>query len=49
MHSAPKLLAALEGLLDATGGLPISLLSGPFYDALHVARVAIGEAERRAL
>jgi hypothetical protein len=44
--AAPKLLAALKGMLDAAGGLPITILPGPFYDALQVAQVAIAEAER---
>jgi len=30
-----KIVTALKGLLDATGGLPITILSGPAYDALH--------------
>jgi hypothetical protein len=48
MHAASKLLAALKGLLDATEGLPITILPGPFYDALHQATLAIAEAEGRA-
>jgi hypothetical protein len=49
MTASPQLLAALKSLLDATGGLPISLLSGRFYDVFHEARVAISVAERRPL
>jgi hypothetical protein len=47
MTAAPQLLAALKGLLDATGGLPITLLSGPLSDAIHRAKGALAEAEGR--
>jgi hypothetical protein len=46
MTAAPRLLAALKGLLDATGGLPIDL-SGSFAEAFHEAKLALAEAEGR--
>jgi hypothetical protein len=46
MTASPKLLAALKRLLDATGGLPITL-SGAISDAIHQAQVALAEAEGR--
>jgi|GEM_PF-4569418 len=49
MTAAPKLLAALKGLLDVTGGLSINRLSGPFDGAFHQAKVAIGEGEGRTV
>ena len=48
MHTAPRLLIALKGLLDAIEGLLITILSGPFYDAWHQAKLAVAEAEGRA-
>ena len=42
--AAPKLLAALQQLLDALGGLPITILNGPAYDALFSAHAAIAQA-----
>jgi hypothetical protein len=44
MHAGPRLLEALECLLDALGGLPISILDGPAYHALHKAQTAIAKA-----
>jgi hypothetical protein len=42
--AAPKLLSELQQLLDAIGGLPITILSGPAYDALFSANAAIAQA-----
>ncbi|HEV8059422.1 MAG TPA: hypothetical protein VGP68_06100, partial [Gemmataceae bacterium] len=44
MAAAPKLAAALASLLDALSGLPISVLSGPAYDAIYHARKALSQS-----
>lgn len=48
MAAAPKLLAALQGLLDATGSLPSTIMQGLFGDALYAANAAIAETEAPA-
>jgi hypothetical protein len=37
------LVSALRMLREAIGGLPITILNGPFYDALHAADKALGK------
>src|ERR1700722_7580767 len=44
METAPQLLAALERLLDAMGGLPITIVNGSFYQAIDEARAAVTAA-----
>lgn len=46
--AAPNMLSALKGLLDAIRCLPVTILTGPFYDALCAAEKAVAEAEGRA-
>lgn len=48
MHAGPRLLNALAGLLDAMGGLPVTILNGPMYDALNEAREAAKAIGRAA-
>ncbi len=40
----PKLLVALRDLRAAIGGLPITILNGPFYDALARADAVLPKA-----
>jgi hypothetical protein len=43
-----ELLVALNRLLDALGGLPVTILTGPMYDALHEANRLTGRQNGRA-
>jgi hypothetical protein len=40
---APDLINALKALREAIGGLPITILNGPLYDALHAADKVLGK------
>jgi|GEM_PF-6881232 len=44
--ASPELLEALETLLAAIDGLPITILNGPAYHALNKADAAIAKAKR---
>lgn len=44
MIAAPKLAAALAGLLDSIGALPINTLDRPAYSAITTARTALAQA-----
>lgn len=44
LKAAPKLGAALAGLLDALGGLPFTIPDGPIHDACRHAEVALAES-----
>jgi len=48
MHAGERLLGALGRLLDAMGGLPVTILNGPMYDALNEVKLAAVAAGRKA-